>query len=83
MAAQRARLHLRYSSASRALAFKRRNDEALSVSLEVQVGLLRDPEQIQNGPIDDNPCTVSDCLQALRHAVSMNDVHNIVQRSVC
>ena len=83
MAAQRTCLHLRQPSASRALALKRRDDEALSVGLEFQIGLLRDPEQVQDGPIDDYPCTVSDGLQALRHAFSMNDVHNVVQRGVC
>jgi hypothetical protein len=87
MPAQRARLHLRQPPASRSLTLKRRDDEALSVGLELQIGLLRDPEQVQNGPIDDYPCTVSDGLQPLRHAFSMNNVHNVVQggvrRTIC
>ena len=67
-------------SCSRALALKRCDYQSLPVGLEVEIGILRYPEQVEDRPIDNDPGTISDCLQALRHASSMNDVHNIVQR---
>jgi hypothetical protein len=82
MAAQGTRLHFCQPPASRGVLGQRRDDEALSVGLEVQIGFVRDSEEVQDGPIDDDPGTVPDSLQALRHALSMNDVHNVVQRDV-
>ena len=81
MPPQRARLHLRQPRSSRGLAIQRGDDQTLPVGLEVEVGVLRDPEQVEDRPIDDDPCAVSDGLQALRHASSINDVHNMVQHS--
>jgi len=63
-------------------AFQRGDDQTLPIGFEVEVSILRYPEQVEDRPVDDDPGTVSDCLQALRHSFSMNDVHNVVQRSV-
>jgi hypothetical protein len=82
MPSQRTRLYLCQPSCSQALALQRGDDQSLPVGFEVEVSILRYPEQVEDGPIDDDPGTVSDCLQAFRHAFSMNDVHNIVQRGV-
>jgi hypothetical protein len=82
MLPKRARLYFRQLRSSRVLAFQRGDDQPLPVGLEIQVGILRYPEQVEDRPINDDPRTVSDCLQALRHASSMNNVHNVVQRSV-
>ena len=82
MPSQCTRLHLCQPSCSRAHALQWGDDQSLPIGLEVEVSILRYPEQVEDGPIDDDPGTVSDCLQALRHALSMNDVHNIVQRGV-
>jgi hypothetical protein len=82
MPPKRARLHFRQPRSTRALSLQGGDDQTLPVGLEVQVGFLRYPEQIEDRPIDDDPRTVSDSLQALRHASRMNDVYNIVQRGV-
>jgi hypothetical protein len=82
MPSQGTRLHFCQPSSSRVLALEWGDDQTLPVGLEVEVSFLRYPEQVEDRPIDDDPGTVSDCLQALRHASNMNDVHNLVQRGV-
>jgi len=67
MVAQRPGLNLCEAFAP-IVTLKRRDDQPLAVCLQIQVSLLGDPKQVQDGPVDDDSRAVSDCLQALGHA---------------
>jgi len=45
----------------------RRNDEPLAVGRNVELGVGRDPEKLQDGLVDDDAGAISDGLQTLRH----------------
>ena len=67
MVAQRPGLNLREAFAP-IVTLKRRDDQPLAVRLQVQVSLLGDPKQVQDGTVDYDSRAVSDCLQTLDHA---------------
>lgn len=58
-----------------------RDDEALTVGRELEIRFHGDPEQLQDGLVDNDPGTIADGLKTLRHDLSINIVHNGASRA--